>query len=118
MIEYPDRTNLPKLPSADRGALSAQLTIGEIKGAIRDVARNKTLGSDGLPNEFYKTYMHKDLGQDLTIVADRLTEVERLSGLQVNATKSCAFAFLTEMRREQVAFGSAQIPLGTQTSVA
>ncbi|KAJ1186921.1 hypothetical protein NDU88_003701 [Pleurodeles waltl] len=51
----------------------------------------------------------------MTVVADSLTEFGRLSGLQVNATKSCTSAFLTDLEQEMVEFGGALIPVATHT---
>ncbi|KAJ1130101.1 hypothetical protein NDU88_008457 [Pleurodeles waltl] len=39
--------------------MEADLTVEEIKGAVGDMSRDKTPGSDGLPIEFYNIYIDK-----------------------------------------------------------
>ena len=54
MFAHIDKTLTPE----QNEALSANLSKREILEVITSVANGKSLGSDGLPSEFYKTFKH------------------------------------------------------------
>ena len=48
--------DLPCISSAADKLYESELTLVEVKKAIKELAINKTPGPDGLPNEFYKAF--------------------------------------------------------------
>lgn len=48
---------LPRVDEAQAEQLGQEITLGEIRSAVKHMARNKTPGIDGLPIEFYSTYI-------------------------------------------------------------
>ncbi|KAJ1091063.1 hypothetical protein NDU88_004191 [Pleurodeles waltl] len=48
---------LPQLPQTDRDGIETPITIEEIELALAQLPRNKALGADGLPSEYYKAYL-------------------------------------------------------------
>ena len=51
--------NIPKVSEDQKQLLSTEITVEEIGVAIRDMPRNKTPGSDGIPADFYKLFFIK-----------------------------------------------------------
>ncbi|KAJ1148824.1 hypothetical protein NDU88_001650 [Pleurodeles waltl] len=67
LIEYLNKARLPQITPQVREELGADLTVEEIKGAVRDMSSNKTPVSDGLPVELYNIYIHKRAPQLLKL---------------------------------------------------
>ena len=53
---YLQTIDLPHISLAADKLYESELTLLEIKKAMKELAINKTLGPDGLPNEFYKIF--------------------------------------------------------------
>ncbi|KAJ1187115.1 hypothetical protein NDU88_003894 [Pleurodeles waltl] len=58
VADYLTHIAMPPVPQADRDALSAPLTLGEISEALGGMAEGKAPGPDGLKVYFYKAYQH------------------------------------------------------------
>lgn len=58
MNEFLDQCNLPMLEQKDRISLDAELSELELTNTIRSLKNGKSLGPDGICNEFYKKFSH------------------------------------------------------------
>ena len=59
MLEYINSLRLPKLNDDERLVLDEPVVKEEIFEAIKALQSGKSLGTDGLPVNIYKCYMHK-----------------------------------------------------------
>ncbi|KAJ1173261.1 hypothetical protein NDU88_005098 [Pleurodeles waltl] len=50
-------SSLPQLTHTDRETLEAPITLGELNKALEQLPRNKAPGADGLPSEYYSTFV-------------------------------------------------------------
>lgn len=58
---------LPQIDDDQVEQLGQDITLGEIRSAVKHMARNKTPGIDGLPVEFYSTYIDELAPRLLTV---------------------------------------------------
>ncbi|MCC5310514.1 hypothetical protein LMO80_14155, partial [Staphylococcus aureus] len=56
MDQFLDSYNLPKLSQEETYNLNRPITRKEIETAIKNIPKNKTIGPDGFPGEFYQTF--------------------------------------------------------------
>ena len=57
--DYMDDLSLPQLDGRERSHLDRVLDLDEIKKAVKQLKSNKTLGTDGLPIEFYREFWNE-----------------------------------------------------------
>lgn len=74
---YLDALNLPGLESHIGESLALPVKAGEIRGAIKGMAREKTPGPDGLPSDFYQIFVDI-LASQLERLYETSLEVRRL----------------------------------------
>lgn len=56
MDKFLESYNLPRLNHEETENLNRPITSKEIKTIIKDLAKNRSLGSDGFIGEFYQTF--------------------------------------------------------------
>ena len=66
------------LSQADSESCEGDITIEEVFGTMKNLPREKAMGPDGVPNEFYKTF-RKLIAPELTRVFNEAHQTGRLS---------------------------------------
>ena len=54
--DFLDRVAVPQITQEEAEELGAEITIGEVRAALKVLARGKVPGTDGLPAEFFAAY--------------------------------------------------------------
>ncbi|KAJ1185927.1 hypothetical protein NDU88_002713 [Pleurodeles waltl] len=85
---------LPTLAYEAKQILGAQISQGEIQQAIKDMAHEKSPGSDGLPSEFYSLYSSK-----LAPQLERLYQASLANDCLPDTTKQAIVTSLLKPRK-------------------